>query len=466
MAHANLADARPAPNSVLETAPETVIAWFTEPIEAGLSEIRVLDSSGARVDLGDTTVDPNDPTAIFVGLEPLPNGTYTVAWRNVSTVDGHLVRGSFLFSVGEPLSAVDVEAPDQPLFQSPWEPVVRWAILIAALAVVGGLSFDLLVLRPALLDRRASPAVRRVGEAAASRGLRVVWLGLALLALASAAQLLLQAGSTFETSWWGALGGPAWSIATETEWGRLWLWRVGLILASSAVLSADLRALPSRFGGPRRTRRLPPAGPGAGPGGGRRRVGHAQPDEPRRGHRGDRDRRGALRSPPLGGVGVLGRSAVPPRAGAAAADWGAAGPGAAGGAVEDDSQVLRGGRSQRRHADRHRHLRGLGAGDSLGRLRDPVRRGAGRQGHVGRRAAGPGRREPGLDTPSAVEARRRGGLAEATRRRRGGAGVGRARRSRRPDEPGAGPSGRVAGGHRGPGQPRVPGRRGGRGDRP
>ena len=238
MAHANLADARPAPNSVLETAPETVIAWFTEPIEAGLSEIRVLDSSGARVDRGDTAVDPNDPTAMSVGLEPLANGTYTVAWKNVSTVDGHLVRGSFPFSVGEPLSAVEVDTPDQPLFQSPWEPVVRWAILIAALAVVGGLSFDLLVLRPAMLDRRASPAVRRVGSSAASRGLRVVWLGMALLAAASAAQLLLQAGRTFETSWLGAVGGPAWSIATETEWGRLWLWRVGFILASSAVLAA------------------------------------------------------------------------------------------------------------------------------------------------------------------------------------------------------------------------------------
>ena len=238
MAHANLADARPAPNSVLETAPEAVIAWFTEPIEAGLSEIRVLDSSGARVDRGDTAVDPNDPTAMSVGLEPLANGTYTVAWKNVSTVDGHRVRGSFPFSVGEPLSAVEVDTPDQPLFQSPWEPVVRWAILIAALAVVGGLSFDLLVLRPAMLDRRASPAVRRVGASAAARGLRVVWLGMALLAAASTAQLLLQAGRTFETSWLGAVGGPAWSIATETEWGRLWLWRVGFILASSAVLAA------------------------------------------------------------------------------------------------------------------------------------------------------------------------------------------------------------------------------------
>ena len=237
-AHANLADARPAPNSVLETAPEAVIAWFTEPIEAGLSEIRVLDSSGARVDRGDTKIDPNDPTAMSVRLEPLADGTYTVAWRNVSTVDGHLVRGSFLFSVGEPLSAVDVETPDHPLFQSPWDPFVRWAVLLSALAVVGGLGFDLLVLRPVLIDGRASPAVRRVGEAAASRGLRVVWLGMALLAAASAAQLLLQAGSTFETSWWKAIGDPAWSIAAETEWGRTWLWRAGLVLASSAVLAA------------------------------------------------------------------------------------------------------------------------------------------------------------------------------------------------------------------------------------
>ncbi len=238
MAHANLADARPAPNSVLETAPEAVIAWFTEPIEAGLSEIRVLDSSGARVDRGDTAVDPNDPTAMSVGLEPLADGTYTVAWKNVSTVDGHLVRGSFLFSVGEPLSAVEVEAPGQPLFQSPWEPVVRWAVLLASMAVVGGLGFDLLVLRPVVLDRRASPAVRRVADAATGRGLRVVWLGMALLAMASFAQLVLQAGSTFETSWWGAAGSPAWSIATETEWGRLWLWRAGLVLASAAVLAA------------------------------------------------------------------------------------------------------------------------------------------------------------------------------------------------------------------------------------
>ena len=37
--------------------------------------------------------------------DDLPNGTYTVAWRNLSTVDGHTIRGTFFYSVGEPLSA-------------------------------------------------------------------------------------------------------------------------------------------------------------------------------------------------------------------------------------------------------------------------------------------------------------------------------------------------------------------------
>ena len=466
MAHANIADARPAPNSVLETAPETVIAWFTEPVEAGLSEIRVLDSSGARVDRGDTTVDPNDPTAIFVGLEPLPNGTYTVAWRNVSTVDGHLVRGSFLFSVGEPLSAVSVEAPGQPLFQSPWEPVVRWAILIAALAVVGGLSFDLLVLRPALLDRRASPGgqARRGGGRLARPAGRLAGHGALGPGLRGPAP-----PSGREHVREVVVGRPRRTGLVDSDGDRVGSPVAVAHRAHPGLLGRPggrLRALPARFGRPRRTRRLPPAGPGAGTGGGRRGAGHAQPDEPRRGDRGDRDRRGGLRPPSPVGVGVLDRSAIPSRAGTAASDEGAAGPGAAGGAVEDDSQVLRGGRAQRRYGGRHRHLRGLGAGDRLGRFRDAVRSGADRQDHVGRRAAGPGRREPRLGTPAAVEGRRRGGLAQASRRRRGGAGGGCARRGRRPHEPGAGPSGRVAGGHRGPGQPRVPGRRGGRGDRP
>ena len=87
-AHANLARASPAPNSVLDEAPSRVAIWFTEPVEPSLSEIQVLDPQGSRVDDGDSLVDANDPLAMSVGLGPVPDGTYTVAWKNVSTVDG------------------------------------------------------------------------------------------------------------------------------------------------------------------------------------------------------------------------------------------------------------------------------------------------------------------------------------------------------------------------------------------
>ena len=99
-AHANYAESDPAANSVVEESPERVTVRFTEPLEPALSEIQVFDSRGDRVDRQDSAVDPSDPLLMSVSVEPLADGTYTVAWKNVSTVDGHRVRGAFVFSVG------------------------------------------------------------------------------------------------------------------------------------------------------------------------------------------------------------------------------------------------------------------------------------------------------------------------------------------------------------------------------
>ena len=243
-AHANLARASPAPNSVLDEPPSRVATWFTEPIESSLSEIQVLDAQGSRVDDGDSLVDANDPLAMSVGLGPIPEGTYTVAWKNVSTVDGHRVRGSFVFSVGEPIAAAPLEAPGEPLFQSPAEPFVRWVVLVSVLAMVGGLTFDLLVSRPVLLSRRSEPSVSRVGAALASRSLRLMLLAVGLFVAASIAQLILNAAAAHEVSLLGTVGSPLWSILKDTDWGRLWLWRIGLslaFLAALAVLLAESR---------------------------------------------------------------------------------------------------------------------------------------------------------------------------------------------------------------------------------
>ena len=77
-AHANQINSNPAPKSELETSPDRVIVWFSEPIEESFSVVTVLNSAAERVDLDDSARDPSEPTVISVGLPPLENGTYTV----------------------------------------------------------------------------------------------------------------------------------------------------------------------------------------------------------------------------------------------------------------------------------------------------------------------------------------------------------------------------------------------------
>ena len=237
-AHANLASSDPPANSELETAPGRIIIWFTEPIEPGLSEIRVLDASGAQVDLGDSVVDDLNPLAMSVGLGDVPDGTYTVAWKNVSTVDGHRVRGSFIFAVGQPLSGAPVEQIDQPLLQSPVAPVLRWLTLLGALTMAGGLVFELLVTRPVLFGLRATPAMIEAGRRLSLRSLSLTWLALAVFLGASVGQLLLLSVITNEVSSWGALPKPLWNTITATGWGEVWVWRMAAAVAFGAVVFA------------------------------------------------------------------------------------------------------------------------------------------------------------------------------------------------------------------------------------
>ena len=245
--HANQARSAPSPDSVLEEAPARVAVWFTEPIEPDLSEIQVLDSQGMRVDDDDSLVDPADGTAMSVGVQALPNGTYTVAWKNVSTVDGHLVRGSFLFSVGEPITGEGLEAGNSSLLQSPAEPVLRWLVLLSILAMVGGLVFDLLVSGPVLFGKEAGSSLRNLGAALAARSNRITWVAIAVFLGASAAQLLLQTSIARDTSVVGVLGIPLWSMVTDTEWGRVWAWRV--FMGIGFALSMGGLAVASRQGG-------------------------------------------------------------------------------------------------------------------------------------------------------------------------------------------------------------------------
>ncbi len=241
-AHANYAESDPAANSVVEKSPSRVTIRFTEPLEPALSEIQVFDSRGDRVDGQDSVVDPSDPLLMSVSVGPLAEGTYTVAWKNVSTVDGHRVRGAFVFSVGEPISGGTAAAvADQPLFQSPAEPVIQWLVLLGGLTLVGGVTFHLLVSRPALKSDGNGRDRAALNSTLTGSLARLVTIAVGVLLAASVAQLIVQASVVFESSLPAVFGGPVWEVLFDTEWGRLWLWRVALGAASAAAVIAAWR---------------------------------------------------------------------------------------------------------------------------------------------------------------------------------------------------------------------------------
>ena len=238
-AHANLADAEPAPNSVLDTPPSRITIWFTEPLEPSFSAIEVLDSQGGRIDNDDSALDPRDPTVMVVTLpNDLPNGAYTVAWRNLSTVDGHTIRGTFFYSVGEPLSAQSSDLPSEPALQSPAEPFVRWAVLLGGLTVLGVLMLWLVVLRPPLVSMSdAEDLVATVRD----RTDKIAIAGIIVALLGSIGHLLVQASSVHEVSLIETLGEPVRFVVTQTEWGRGWLQRTSLLIGALGPIWALLR---------------------------------------------------------------------------------------------------------------------------------------------------------------------------------------------------------------------------------
>lgn len=254
-AHANVERAQPAADAALPNPPDRVTIRFTEPVAPSLSAIQVLDAAGARVDRDDSTVDASDPHLMSVSVAALADGTYTVFWRNVSTVDGHARRGTYVFYVGaRPADAPASSADAPPLFTSPLDPVARWLVLLGGLVAAGTLVFQLVIARPAAAQIAANGSGRTAPGAATAvstaalierRLRRIVLIALALLLLASLAHAVIQAVNARDVSIAAALGEPIRSVIGGTRWGHLWLARIALAGAALVPLVAWWRMPPA-----------------------------------------------------------------------------------------------------------------------------------------------------------------------------------------------------------------------------
>src|SRR2546430_1051705 len=96
-AHALLQSSEPASGAQLNRPPDAVTLVFTEEPEPSLSVVHMLDTSGTSYERGAPQRVAENRKALRVAVRPLSQAVFTVTWRVVSRVDGHVTAGSFAF---------------------------------------------------------------------------------------------------------------------------------------------------------------------------------------------------------------------------------------------------------------------------------------------------------------------------------------------------------------------------------
>ena len=229
LAHALYEKSQPATGSQLET-PGQIQVWFTEDVEPEFSRLEVLDTNRRRVDLDDSHATLGTGRALIVSVPQLPDGTYMVAWRALSAVDGHVTRGVFPLVVGA--GGLDLSMAESPAYV-PGVPDVlaRWVGYLAALLLAGGFLFRRLVAGPAL----SQVAVDGLAETFDRELRRLGLIACGALIVATLVGLIVQAANAADLPVWQALGEPVARLLT-TRLGLLWEARLACAVLLAAIL--------------------------------------------------------------------------------------------------------------------------------------------------------------------------------------------------------------------------------------
>jgi methionine-rich copper-binding protein CopC len=103
--HASPATYSPTPNQVIDSTqslPDKITITFTERPELRASNIEVINSNNERIDNNDLNLGDSDKAlSASIDKSKLVSGIYTVNWLVLSKDDGHITRGSYVFSVAE-----------------------------------------------------------------------------------------------------------------------------------------------------------------------------------------------------------------------------------------------------------------------------------------------------------------------------------------------------------------------------
>ena len=235
-AHAELLQSTPEANAILDKSPVLVELLLSEPLEPGLSTVKVFDSDGMQVDLGDAAVDADNPERMTVSLPPLDDGIYSVSWLALSKIDGHGTAGSFPFAVGS-VDASALPAEEQSSNADlPFSALVaKWLLLASAALLAGQFPSVQFIWGPAL--RSVDSAAERT-ERLSKNWKELYRLGSYGILLACSLGVLAQAGQAAGQELAAPWAKETIQIVTSTRLGVIWLIRMALALVGIWLLQS------------------------------------------------------------------------------------------------------------------------------------------------------------------------------------------------------------------------------------
>lgn len=241
-AHLKLQSSSPAQGDTVRTSLTEIRVTFTQAVEPRYTSLALLDNAGNALALGALHAIGDGKTSEFVYrlTHPVVSGDFVVQWKTAGA-DGHVVSGSFDFSVDVPGAVTVDRAASTPAttadpgtdehghhqpeseIEPPYNPesvawtLTRWVNFIGLLLMVGAVAFRFGVLQ------RAEKALTGDVFLAIDDGARSVALVAAILTLVSnGARLWLQSGALHgaERMWDPSL---IRALLFTTGWGKAWL---------------------------------------------------------------------------------------------------------------------------------------------------------------------------------------------------------------------------------------------------
>ena len=248
-AHAILLRSDPPKDARLTTAPGAVRMWFTEALNPAFSTAEVVNAASTRIDNNDAHVNPGDETEMDLTLQHnLPPDVYIVIYRTDSAVDGHVLRGSFIFTVDNPDGSVPTLSPGANpganvlgggnltgLYTGQLDPPTLFNLLMITLVELGAVFWagaqlwHNFVLQLSSEKHESEQAVNEQAQVRFER--RFSLPTLLIILLANIGVLIGQAINLTGGNWGQALAPSLLAgLATSGRFGTFWLMREGIVI--------------------------------------------------------------------------------------------------------------------------------------------------------------------------------------------------------------------------------------------